>query len=131
MAHRHGDGGASGAAYGAAAAGVVGGLLALPIMAVMLLGGLIYLRLWKVTAPLTIIYFSWYHPAETWDFFIHIPDMAWDICFRIIPDILGFIWKLGCELYATWPGFFIINLLGMVVVGGSMQGFQEARRYPY
>jgi hypothetical protein len=55
MAHRHGDGGASGAVYGTAAAAVIGGLIALPVIQI---AARLYWLLWPVTVPATLFYLA-------------------------------------------------------------------------
>ena len=121
MAHRHGDGGASGAVYGSMAAAAVGGVIAIPII---LLCGL-FLRLclqhWKVTLTLTLGYFAWFHPHDTWDTLVHLPEIVLDTWRFTVAPALGFAFDLLAELAATRPGLILIGLVGLAVIGNAME----------
>ena len=95
-------------------------MLSIPVcIAFGLLLGL-FLRHWKVTLPLTVAWCAWFHPAETWQTFAGLPDIVYYTWVIDVVPFFGIVWDVLGEIYATWPGFIFLNLLGLSVLGSAL-----------
>ncbi|MBP0439122.1 hypothetical protein [Tianweitania sediminis] len=103
----HGNGGAPGAGEIAG----LGGLIAAVVIPVMYVGIFLYVRLWFISLPATLLYCGYYHPAETWEF---VKNSPW-----ILAALVGYVTGGWIDIVAIGKLLLVLAglFLGYIGVG--------------